>query len=412
MHLFKKKKSPSFVRARPFYVPVTLPFRQALSAFYYAGLTGWKRFPGWAVKAPAHMKIAAGAVGMGCIGFPNHPVWEMTSSCNMACRHCHAGGGRPHSAELSTEEAKRMLREIASMDIFRMMVFTGGEPMVRPDIYELCRYTAGLNLSPVIATNATLITPEVARRLRDCGVACLAVGLDSAEPEVHNRIRGNPHAYKLAVKGIENWRALNMPLQINITALKENLEQIPDLLKLADSFGASIVLLYQLIPLGRGSDIKENSLSREENRWLMRTIYELQSGLKTIIEPVGAPQWWPYLVGQKEWAFKKSLAEIAFKGCVAGRGLCYIKPDGTVWPCPFLPLGSGNIRRSSLLKIWEEGEGFAPLRKRENLKGKCGTCCYRELCGGCRGRAYALTGDYLQEDPSCFLHEMATYKCL
>lgn len=406
MRLWNKKEtfSPA-IQAKPFYRPISLPFRQALSALYYAGLTKWKYFPKWALKAPANMKIAAGAVGMGCIGFPNHPVWEMTSACNMNCSHCHAGGGSPHPDELSTDDAKKMLREIASIDMFRMMVFTGGEPLVRPDIYELCEYSAGLNLPPVIATNATIITPETARRLRDCGVACLAVGLDSAHPDIHNKIRGNPHAFSSAVKGIENWRSLNMPLQINFTALKDNLDQVPDLLKMADSLGASIVLLYQLIPMGRGDEIKEDSLTREENRWLMETIYKFQGGLKTIVEPVGAPQWWPFLISRKESIFKKHMADVTFKGCVAGRGLCYIKPDGTLWPCPFLPIGSGNIRQRSLREIWEEGEGFSLLRKRENLKGKCGLCSYREFCGGCRGRAYAVSGDYLHEDPSCFLNQ-------
>jgi len=352
------------------------------------------------------MRIAAGAVGMGCIGFPNHPVWEMTTACNLNCQHCHTSGGSPSLGELDTEEARKMLREIASIDIFRMIVFTGGEPLVRPDIYELCEYSASLNLPVVIATNGTLVTPESARRLRDCGVLCLAFSLDGADAEVHNRIRGDKRAFQRAIQGIENWKALGMPVQVNITAMKENLQDISTILQLADDYDASIALLYQLIPVGRGQAIKEHSLSVEENRKLIETLYQAQEELGFIAEPVGAPQCWPFLLERgKNSPLKRFLGRSLFKGCTAGRGLCYIKPEGDVWPCPFLPLTAGNVREKTLDRIWDEGEVFALLRDRGNLKGECSRCRYRESCGGCRGRAYAQSGDFLEEDPYCFLEK-------
>ena len=408
MSLFSNKSrnhKNNSVRAKPFYRPLTLLFRQALSAFFYASLTRWNSFPRWALKAHGTIRIAAGAIGMGCIGFPNHPVWEMTTACNLKCRHCHTSGGSRSPEELTTEEAKKMLREIASINIFRMMVFTGGEPLVRPDIYDLCAYSSSLNLAPVIATNGTLITPQTARRLRDCGVLCLAFSLDGSEAESHNRLRGDRSAFQSTIQGIENWKALGMPLQINITAMKENLDEIPAILKLADKYGASIALMYQLIPVGRGDGIKENSLSVEENKELLEEIYSTQKELGFIVEPVGAPQCFPYLLSKgKRNPVKDYLGQLLFMGCTAGRGLCYIKPDGDVWPCPFLPLKAGNIKEKPLNRIWEESEVFTLLRDRENLKGECGKCYYRESCGGCRGRAYALSNDLLSEDPSCFLN--------
>lgn len=391
---------------RPFYWPPTLIMRQAASAFYMAYLTGWKHLPGWLARAAKTVPVAAGAVGMGCIGFPNHPVWEMTTACNLRCRHCHASGGRRSPEELSTEEGKKLLREMAAIDAFRMLAFTGGEPMVRPDIYELVEYAAGLGLQSVIATNATLIDSRVARRLKDCGVAGLAISLDAATPEIHDYIRNSEGAFKLALRGIEACKEAGMALQINVTAMEYNQKELPQILAIARRYKAEIVLNYQLVPVGRGEVIRDRELGRQQNEWLMQMIAENQRDAYTVIEPVAGPQYWARLVQQKHvGSLGKALARAVFKGCVAGSGLAYIKPNGDVWACPFLPLSAGNVREKPLPEIWATAPLFQNLRnRRTTLKGNCGTCEYNPICGGCRGRAYAHTGDYLAEDPSCFLH--------
>lgn len=391
---------------KPFYSPPSLVSRQALAAFCLAALTKWRYFPFWATKAWKTLPVAAGAVGMGCIGFPNHPVWEMTAACNLRCKHCHAQGGKRSPVELSTEEGKKLLRELAAVDSFRMMVFTGGEPLLRPDLFELCAYARDLGFSVVIATNGTLITPPVAKKLRQAGVSCLAISLDAAGPKIHDALRGVPGAYQAAIRALEACREAGMALQVNMTAMESNWEEIPHVFSLVSSYGAEIMLLYQLIPLGRGEEIREKALVREKNRLLVEQLAASQTKSHTIIEPVGAPQYWPYLVKNNGLRGKalRALGNYVFQGCAAGWGLCYVKPDGEVWPCPFVPVSGGNVRQQPFREIWEEGEVFKKLKRREKyLEGKCGACRYNRICGGCRGKAFAHTGNYLAEDPSCFL---------
>ncbi|MBC7346973.1 MAG: radical SAM protein [Clostridia bacterium] len=392
-------------RVRPFYWPPSLVLRQAVSVFYLAYLTSWRHLPDWLRRGAKTLPVAAGATGMGCIGFPVHPVWEMTTACNLNCRHCHASGGRRSPDELSTAEGKRLLEQVASVDAFRMIAFTGGEPMVRPDIYELAAYAKQLRLPVVIATNATLIDAQVARRLKDCGVVGLAVSIDAATPALHDSIRGRQGAFELAVRGIEACREAGMALQINVTAMEDNREELPQILALARRYRAEIVLNYQLVPLGRGEVIRDRELGRAQNEWLMETIARNQADAYTVIEPVAGPQYWAYLLQKRRTgALGWLLARAVFKGCVAGSGLVYIKPNGDVWACPFLPVSAGNVREEPLQEIWESSSLFNDLRRRsQTLKDHCGSCRYNAVCGGCRGRAYAHTGDYLAGDPSCFL---------
>ena len=348
--------------------------------------------------------MAAGAVGMGCIGFPNHPVWEVTTACNLRCQHCHASSGEPMEGELDTPEALDLLEGVARVGEFRMMVFTGGEPLVRPDLLDLLARSRDLGFVSVIATNAVLIDDSLARQLRGLGVAGVAVSLDGAEAGVHDAIRGVPGAFDGALGGIEAARRAGLSVQINVTAMRGNLKEVPRVLRMADQLGADIVLLYQLVPVGRGDVIRDQALTAEENRELMDTVIRAQSGLRTVVQPVAAPQFWPRLLSRNGPAARPpgAMARLSFHGCVAGRGLAYIKPDGDVWACPFLPVSAGNVREASFLDIWSRGALFKDLREKP-LGGECGRCEKAEICRGCRSRAYAHTGDYMAEDPSCFL---------
>jgi len=187
--------------------------------------------------------------------------------------------------------------------------------------------------------------------------------------------------------------------------MKENREAIPELLKLASEVNAQIVLLYQMVPEGRGE--KEMELSKREYRALTDMVAENQKTNRAIIEPTCAPQYWAYLLsrnGHKPSRFSMKLAQTLFKGCVAGSGLCYIEPDGEVWPCPFIPISGGNVHHTPLSEIWYKSEIFQSLRDRERLTGeKCSVCQFKYICGGCRGRAYAHYGNYLGDDPMCFI---------
>ncbi len=393
-------------KVKPFFIPPTLVMRQLGSALYYAHLVRWKKVSGWLLKSGFKtLPVAAGAYGMGCIGFPAHPVWEVTLACNLRCIHCHAASGKPSPDELTTEEGYKLLEEIARIQEFRMLVITGGEPLVRKDIFDLLSYGKKLGFNYVMATNATLITQEIAHRLRENNVRGVAVSIDSYRSEVHNFIRRNPKALELAVRGIKNAKDAGLVVQVNFTAMGYNIEDLEGTIDFADSLGADIMLVYQLVPVGRGREIKDATLHRQKMKELSDKLIRKQRDVRTIIEPVAMPQFWTYLVKNNGKDEPDFFSRTFFHGCTAGRGLVYIKANGDVWPCPFVAVNAGNVREKPFDEIWRHSEVFQKLRNRDNLKGKCGTCKFREICGGCRGRAFALTGDYLAEDPYCFIEK-------
>ena len=396
---------------RPFWWPPTLILRQAASALYVGALAHWQQMPAWFVHYGFRcLPGAAGSKGMGCIGFPAHPVWEMTTACNLHCIHCHTSAGKAAADELSTAEARRMIDELATVSDFRMMAFTGGEPLVGGDLFELLAYSRALGFANTMATNATLIDREVARQLRRRGVVIAAVSLDGFDAATHDRIRGSPGAFDAAVAGMRALTRAGILLHVNITAMEYNLEQMDRLVELVEELGTGILLFYQLVPVGRGRKIGQAALDLGANERLIRFMAAAQQHARAIMEPVAGPQYWPFLLQKAgiKAGLGLRLAEQVFHGCSAGRGFLYIKPNGEVWPCPFLEVACGDARQVGFAKALNQSPVFADLQQRESrLKGRCGECPYRRLCGGCRGRAHALTGDYLAEDPSCFIHTSA-----
>jgi radical SAM protein with 4Fe4S-binding SPASM domain len=331
----------------------------------------------------------------------------MTAACNLHCIHCHASGGKRADDELTTAEGKRLLDQLATVSEFRMMAFTGGEPLVRDDLYELLAYARALGFQNTIATNATLIDTEVARRLRQCGVVIAAVSLDGLDAATHDYVRGQSGAFEAALEGMRALRRAGVLLHINITAMEYNLDQVEPLMSLVKELDAGILLMYQLVPVGRGRGIGEAALDLGANERLIRFMAHAQRTAHAVMEPVAGPQYWPFLLQRAgvEGGPLLRLAETVFHGCSAGRGFVYVKPNGEVWPCPFVEVECGNVRQTPFAEIWANSPVFAALRDRENrLQGQCGDCEYRRLCGGCRGRAWSTTGDYMAEDPSCFIH--------
>lgn len=398
--------NPTF---KPFFWPPSLLCRQLGSALFMAYLNDWEKLPQWILRHSLRsIPVSNGALGMGCIGYPGHPVWEVTSACNLRCIHCHATSGKPDPAELTTDEGKRLIDQIAETAEFRTLVYTGGEPLVRPDIFELLRHSQRAGLVNIIATNGTLIDEEMAWKLKDHGVACNAISLDAARPEIHNFIRNHPRAHDLTLRAMEATRKAGILLQVNTTAMEYNVPYLDALIDFVEGQGAGIMLMYQLVAVGRGEKIKNATLKKSANHNLSELISRKQKRVKTIIEPVAGPQYWPYLLEKKGmnrgWALK--LAGKVFHGCAAGRGFAYVKANGDVWPCPFVETSGGNVRERPFPEIYGTSRVFTDLRRREEtLKGLCGACDYRTVCGGCRGRALAYSGDYLAEDPRCFLRE-------
>lgn len=391
-----------------FFNPPSLVFRQLGSVLLMGYLNRWNGFPRWLIRYGFRsLSVANGATGMGCIGYPGHPVWEVTGACNLRCIHCHATSGQREKDELSTDEGKRLIDMIAEEEEFRTLVFTGGEPLVRPDIFELLAHAKKAGLKNIIATNGILIDEEMAFKLREHGVVCHAISLDAVNPAIHDRIRNRPGAFALAMRAIEATRKAGILLQINTTAMEYNLMELPKLIELADSLGAGIMLMYQLVAVGRGEKIERATLKKSANRNLSEIIRQEQKKAKTIVEPVAGPQYWPYIIEQGGGGngLILKMARKVFHGCAAGRGFVYVKANGDVWPCPFVEVSGGNVKNQSFHDIYHHSTVFRNLRRREEtLKGLCGDCRYKTICGGCRGRALAYTGDYLAEDPRCFIN--------
>ncbi len=457
------------------FLPPTLLLNQISSILFFSYLIGWKKLYKWIfTHSVKSIPVAAGAIGMGCIGFPNHPVFEITNRCNLKCIHCHAqkvDSNNPNTEfnlnreldkktdcivasdkcrndfdfnnkcnELSTNQVKQIIDDLRKIKEFRMLVFTGGEPLIREDLFEILNYSKQKGFINVVATNATLITDKVALDLKKAGVAGIAVSLDSTSPKIHNQIRQNKNAFELAIRGINAIKKAGILLQINTTAMNYNFNNLEDLVKYTDKLGGSIMLMYQLVPVGRGCTIKDATLDKTNNEKLATFLSEIQKKSSVLVETVAEPQYWAFIIKNKffrnynfdnilninnnskssynfkikdinkslknnffNFIFKKIVPKF-FYGCTAGRGLLYIKPNGDVWPCPFFELNTGNAVKTPIDKIWKDSKIFNNLRNREKLlKGKCSNCDFNSICGGCRGRAFELTGDYLSQDDYCFI---------
>ncbi|MGQ9588433.1 MAG: radical SAM protein [Thermoplasmata archaeon] len=366
-------------------------------------LTGWGQLPWWTTQAGKIFRIAAGCQGIGCFGYPVHPVWEVTAKCNLTCDHCHARGGDEAGVdELTTEEGKeRVIDPLAKVPEFKSLIFSGGEPLVREDIFELIQHARSRGFYPIVATNATLITATVAEQLREAGALGIAASIDSLRDDVHDSFRKMAGALRLAKEGIANAAKEGMYIQINITASKINRDEIPEIIAYADELKAHVILLYQFIPSGRGLANVDFELSADEFREEILKTGHLQKEIHPVIAPVGLPEYWAlHNVMRKGGATSDVL-----RGCICGNGMFYIKPNGDVWPCAFVPMSAGNLRTTTPSEIWHGSELFRDLRSRDNLKGICHDCSQREICGGCRARAYARTGDLFAEDPKCSLTE-------
>ena len=390
-------------RVKSPYNPPSLVFKQALSIAYHGWLTGWAGLPGWMLKGKKVLDSAAGATAIGCTGYPGHMVWEVTTRCNLDCIHCYASSVDLKQAELSTSEGKQLLEQIAGIEDFRMIVITGGEPLLRDDIFELVEYAGKLGFHIIFSTNGTLLTPDAANDLARLGVANFSISLDGCTAEVHESIRRATGCFQGALDGIKAAARTGVCLQVNFTAMRQNLAELPGLIDFAESLNTDIIMVFQAIqPQGKRGDLE---LDAEGQMHLIRTIAEKQKKTRALIMPVCCPEYWAWLVEHGRGWLGRSLRDKVFSGCGAGRGFSYIRFDGEVWPCNFIPLSAGNVRREAFTDIWN----YSPLLRQfrgqpRRLNGACGECAHNGICGGCRGRAYAHSADALAADPHCFIN--------
>jgi heme b synthase len=344
---------------------------------------------------------------------PRLIFWETTAGCNLRCIHCRRIDVADELVpeDLTTAEAKQLVDQIVAF-CNPILVLSGGEPLIRPDIFEIAEYAVAKGLRVALATNGTLIDEPMAQRIVDAGIRRVAVSLDGATAETHDTFRALPGSFAQALDGIRHLRALGMSVQVNTTVARHNIDELPQILDLALSLEADALHIFLLVPVGCGVEIAdEQMISPQQYEEVLNWFYDRdQEGLLEL-KATCAPHYFR-IVRQRTAAEKRQAPPsqkrqrasdlyAMTKGCLAGTGVCFISHKGEVFPCGYLPLSAGSVREQPLQEIWEGANVFRELRDPELLQGKCGRCQFQRVCGGCRARAYGTTGNYLGEEPFC-----------
>ncbi len=380
---------------------------------------------------------------------PRLIFWEVTKGCNLRCVHCRATATELASPnDLSTPRALDIISQIADF-CSPILVLSGGEPLYRPDIFQLARFATEKGIRAALATNGTLVTKEVARKIVDSGVRRVSISLDGADAYTHDTFRGIPGAFEAAIYGLRNLKELGMSVQINMTIARHNAKQLPDVLSLSREIGADALHTFLLVPVGCGVDIAaEQMVPPQEYEEMLNWFYDrsLEGGIE--LKATCAPHYYR-VARQRRAADRRGATNTAAsptsgsaigpsdmlmpgatgvvirpsvhpahaasghpaghpgemsamtKGCLAGTGVCFISHEGEVFPCGYLPAIAGDLRKQPFADIWNHSVVFNTLRDDDKLEGKCGCCEFRHVCMGCRARAYAATGNYMGEEPFC-----------
>jgi putative heme d1 biosynthesis radical SAM protein NirJ2 len=322
--------------------------------------------------------------------------WNTTNACNMYCEHCYRDAGCKADEELNTSEAKTLLDQIAKAG-FKIMIFSGGEPLLRPDIVELVAHATHVGLRSVFGTNGTLLTEQLAQKLKDAGAMGMGISLDSMNKEKHDKFRRFPGGWDGAVRGMRNCRKVGLPFQIHTTIMDWNQHEIEAITDFAVAEGAVAHHFFFLVPTGRAKTIEIESLRARSYEDVLTRIMKKQQEVDIELKPTCAPQ------------FVRIAAQMGVKtrfrrGCLAGNSYCIISPRGKVQPCAYLNMELGDVRKTPFDEIWKNSPVLNKLRT-FNFKGGCGKCEYKKSCGGCRARAaYYHDGDYMAEEPWCLYH--------
>lgn len=374
---------------------------------------------------------------------PRLVFWETTAGCNLSCIHCRriTVSDQLVPQDLTTQESLVLVDQIAGFasaaSAHPILVLSGGEPLFRPDIYEIAGHASERGLIVALATNATLVDADVARRIKASGIRRVSVSFDGADAATHDLFRGKG-AFERTLDGIGHLRRAGVPFQINTTVARHNVHQMPQALQLAKDLGSQALHLFLLVPVGCGVEIAEDAqITPTEYEAVLNWMYdaEMEGGieLKATCAPHyfrivrqrqaeerrqgivrerpashrrqegagGHPGGRPGSSGHDGSEQARAAMSAMTKGCLAGTGVCFVSHRGEVFPCGYLPVEAGNVRRQPFQEIWESSVLFGELRDVDLLGGKCGLCEFKRVCGGCRARAYGMTQEYLGEEPFC-----------
>jgi AdoMet-dependent heme synthase len=340
---------------------------------------------------------------------PKWIAWEITRRCNLRCVHCRSSSEsevKTHP-DFSTEEAFRVIDDITTY-AQPVIVLSGGEPLMRNDVFQIARYGTDKGLRMCLATNGTLVNDETCQKIKDSGIRIVSLSLDGPDEKVHDDFRGQKGAFTGTIRAAGLFQKHGIEFIINSSFTKRNQEEIPKVYALAKELGATAWYMFMIVPTGRGEEIMNELISKEDYEEILDWHYHMEKDEKDIlVRPTCAPHYYRIVLQKsKEEGSKFERRTLKFstggsKGCIAGQVIALIDVDGNVLPCSYFPKPAGNIRTQSFKDIWENSELFKELRDFKKYKGKCGSCEYVTVCGGCRARAYAVHGDYLEEEPFC-----------
>ncbi|MCJ7737781.1 MAG: radical SAM protein [Anaerolineae bacterium] len=350
-------------------------------------------------------------------------AWESTVACNLACVHCRASAQTaPAPDELTTEQAFRLIDQLAEVGS-PIFIISGGEPLMRPDIFDIAAYGTQRGLRVAISPNGTLITPEVVQRLKDSGIRRVSVSIDGSTDERHDAVRGTPGAFESAMEGLAACREGGLDFQLNTTVMRQTRNDLAAIGDLAVTIGSVAWHIFMLVPTGRGKI--DDEVSPQEYEAILHEIYEMTCSSPIPIRVTCGPHFQRVVAqnrtadrGQPNLVRPRQAEHPAghpaghpgghpggldrtTRGCLAGDGYCFVSYRGDVMPCGYFPVVAGNVNEQSLQEIYNESSLFRELRQLDQLGGKCGVCEFLRVCGGCRARAYSVTGDYMAEEPYC-----------
>lgn len=333
-------------------------------------------------------------------------AWEVTRSCNLACKHCR---GEAHTeayeGELSTDAAKALIDTFPEVGN-PIIIFTGGDPMMRPDLYELVRYATDKGLRCVCSPNGTLITAENAVLLKEAGVQRCSISIDGADAASHDDFRGVEGAFAASMRGIQYLKDAGLEFQINTTVTRNNLSSFKKIFELCESLGAAAWHIFLLVPMGRAAGLADQVITAEEYEDVLHWFYDFRKTTSMHLKATCAPHYYR-IMRQRAKAEGLPVTPDTFgmdamtRGCLGGTGFCFISHVGQVQPCGYLELPCGNIKEQPFPEIWKNSHHFKQFRTQEEYKGKCGICEYHKVCGGCRARSYSMDGDHMGQEPLC-----------
>lgn len=333
-------------------------------------------------------------------------AWEVTRSCNLACKHCRAEAHpAPYDGELSTNEGKALIDTFSSVGN-PIIIFTGGDPMMRTDVYELMDYATQKGLRVVMSPNGTLITPDTARQIKEAGVQRCSISIDGANAHDHDAFRGVEGAFEASLRGIEHLKNAGVPFQINTTVTQANIKHFKNIFTLCEGLGAEAWHIFLLVPMGRAKDLQNDTISAETYESVLNWFYDFRKSTSMHLKATCAPQYYRIM---RQRAREEGLAvtpehfgmDAMTRGCLGGTGFCFISHTGQVQPCGYLTVDCGNIKTEPFPDIWRNASLFQAFRTQKSYKGKCGVCEYHTVCGGCRARAWSMAGDPLGQEPLC-----------